>query len=239
MSEKTINIEDEQTITEINIEDDEKEKNGHKVEQLEENSCKYCSPQYAGRKICYSKDILGKMILAWNDEHPDDIIEYDRSMKKYELWKKLKERLHGDQWCWLGYDMFSNIEGIEDFFKPIQPFKDGLNTWLSTRDINDVMHQYEKLHPEFLFLGAVPIDFEQLYNPVSNFDIRDKNIQNGKIKKIGMVFNTDPHDKGGTHWIAMFINVDKQYIKFFDSTGNPPPQEVNDLIEKIQQQIEN
>lgn len=202
------------------------------------DSCPYCAPKYGGRKICYSKDILGKMIIAWNEAHPNDIIPYDRSMKKMKLWKSLRERLNGDQWCWLDYDEFQNIENIEDFFKPIQPFRDGLNTWLSTRDINNILHQYEKTHPDFMFLGAVPIDFEDLYNPVSNFDIRNRNIENGEIKKIGIVFNTDPHTKGGRHWIAMFINVSERYIKFFDSTGNSQPKEVEDLIEKIQQQLE-
>jgi hypothetical protein len=219
-----------------------KKTNKKREEDYEEEGggkeCPYCAPQYAGQKICYSKDVLGKMVEAWNDEHPDDKIEYDRKMKKYQLWKKLRERLSGEQWCWLGQDMFSNIEGLEDFFKPPQPYRNGLNTWLSTRDINDVMHQYEKIYPEFIFLGAVPIDFEQLYNPVSSFDINDKNIKNGKIQKIGMIFNTDPHTKSGEHWIAMFINVPKKYIKFFDSTGNPPSKEVKELIEKIQKQIE-
>jgi len=202
------------------------------------DGCPYCSPKYGGRKICYSKDVLGKMISEWNNAHPNDEIPYERSMKKMELWKKLKERLNGEQWCWLGYKEFENIEDIENFFKPLQPFKDGLNTWLSTRDINNVMHQYEKIHPDFIFLGAVPIDFKELYNPVSSFDVCNRNIQNGKIKKIGMVFNTDPHTKSGQHWIAMFINVSEKYIKFFDSTGNSPPNEVEQLIEKIQNQLE-
>jgi hypothetical protein len=37
----------------------------------------------------------------------------------------------------------------------------------------------------------------------------------------GIVVNTDPRDKKGQHWIAIFINKYNQ-ITFFDSYGRPP-----------------
>ena len=37
----------------------------------------------------------------------------------------------------------------------------------------------------------------------------------------GLISNTDPHDKSGEHWIAMyFINEDN--VEYFDSYGNEP-----------------
>ena len=53
------------------------------------------------------------------------------------------------------------------------------------------------------------------------------------IIKIGIVFNTDPDYKPGQHWISMFINIKKSKIFFFDSTGDPPPKEVKELIDEI------
>ena len=34
-------------------------------------------------------------------------------------------------------------------------------------------------------------------------------MKRGKTK-IGIIFNTDPHDKPGQHWISMFINIKKK-----------------------------
>lgn len=36
-----------------------------------------------------------------------------------------------------------------------------------------------------------------------------------------IVVNTDPHTRGGTHWLAIFID-EKGELDFFDSYGRPP-----------------
>jgi hypothetical protein len=38
---------------------------------------------------------------------------------------------------------------------------------------------------------------------------------------VAMVCNTDPHDKPGQHWIAMYIS-DDGIGEYFDSYGQPP-----------------
>ncbi|GFT67257.1 uncharacterized protein NPIL_535271 [Nephila pilipes] len=40
-------------------------------------------------------------------------------------------------------------------------------------------------------------------------------------KRAALVINTDPHDKEGSHWLAMYIQ-DEKTIEFFDSYGLPP-----------------
>ena len=60
-------------------------------------------------------------------------------------------------------------------------------------------------------------------------------VKQGKTK-IGIIFNTDPHNKPGQHWISMFVNVKKKKIFFFDSTGDKAPNEVKKLIERIKEQ---
>ena len=37
--------------------------------------------------------------------------------------------------------------------------------WLNTYDIQRVLRQYEKSRPNFLFIGAVPIDFDYQPSP--------------------------------------------------------------------------
>jgi hypothetical protein len=47
------------------------------------------------------------------------------------------------------------------------------------------------------------------------------------IRTIGAVFNLDPHDKNGSHWIACCILLDTKAIYYFDSYGLPPPAQVS------------
>ena len=51
-----------------------------------------------------------------------------------------------------------------------------------------------------------------------------------------MIFNTDPHDKAGEHWISMFVNLRKHLIVFFDSTGDPAPNDIMVLVRRIQKE---
>ena len=47
------------------------------------------------------------------------------------------------------------------------------------------------------------------------------------IRTIGAVFNLDPHDKSGSHWIACCLLLDERAIYYFDSYGLPPPAQVS------------
>ena len=40
-------------------------------------------------------------------------------------------------------------------------------------------------------------------------------------RPFALVFNTDPHDKPGTHWLAIYGPSD-EFLEFFDSFGMPP-----------------
>ena len=37
-----------------------------------------------------------------------------------------------------------------------------------------------------------------------------------------LVCNTDPHDRSGEHWIAIYVDDDGRFGEFFDSFGRPP-----------------
>ena len=47
--------------------------------------------------------------------------------------------------------------------------------------------------------------------------------------KIAIVFNLDRHDQPGSHWVSLFINLECKYIFYFDSAGNPIPEEIKVL----------
>ena len=39
--------------------------------------------------------------------------------------------------------------------------------------------------------------------------MNEEHNKNEKISQFGMVINLDPHDKPGSHWVALYTNFDK------------------------------
>ena len=62
-----------------------------------------------------------------------------------------------------------------------------------------------------------------------------------KPNNYGFVFNLDPHNKRGSHWVSMFLKLEDTgggpFIGFFDSYGQPPPKEISQLIHRLKKQI--
>jgi len=103
------------------------------------------------------------------------------------------------------------------------------------------MKQYEDKYPDFKFIGPVPIDFDYEYsvgkcivNELCHLSI--KKLLKDKITKVGVIYNLDPHDKPGSHWVAMYLDLNKKSVYYFDSYGTKPPTEVETLISRIQEQ---
>jgi hypothetical protein len=125
---------------------------------------------------------------------------------------------------------------LDTFFRPKAPegWKKDPDMWLTSEDIEVVMKQYEKAYPEFRFLGVVPIDFsapdpyaknEKCMNEqFCHVDLQEEKSKGRKI--VGAVFNLDPHYKSGSHWVGLAIDVNRNYVYYFDSYGVPPPSQV-------------
>jgi hypothetical protein len=147
--------------------------------------------------------------------------------------------------CWLKQKFVNgklNSE-LKNSFAPVAPkeWKKNPNEWLSSTEILEVMKQFEKTYKCFDFIGPTPIDFDKhkmygecVWEELCHFNLEEQ-IKNGKFK-IGIIFNTDPHDKGGAHWISMFINARKGTIFFFDSAGDPAPKEVKRFAKMVKAQ---
>jgi len=135
----------------------------------------------------------------------------------------------------------SDIEKKElahKWLRPAMPpkWKEDPDMWLDSNNIRDVMHQYEEARPDFKFLGPYPIDFavrdpydtsgddKCLIGEMCTLDL-DEETMKGK-KYIGIVYNLDPHYKGGSHWVANFIDIGRQKCYYFDSYGMKPPKQV-------------
>jgi hypothetical protein len=207
-----------------------------------------CSPKPKGEIngfSCYTNKSLYKLRDLWNARHPDVKIT---SNSPKEIHRQISYNLSGicnKESCWLKQKAeFGPIASdISDSFAPESPpeWKKNPNEWLSSIDIMNVMKQYEKAYKCFDFIGPSPIDFdtrklygECVWDELCNFSLEDQ-IKEGKTK-IGIIFNTDPHNKPGQHWISMFINIKKKKIFFFDSTGDPQPSEIVDFIDRLKEQ---
>jgi hypothetical protein len=194
---------------------------------------------------CYTDRSLFKLRDKWNIRHPNEKITTDDPKEIHRLLSNYLSDLCNKESCWLKQKHeFGKIdEEFKDSFAPESPheWKKNPNEWLSSIDIIKVMKQYEKAYKCFDFIGPTPIDFDkkQLYGEcvweeLCNFSLKEQ-IKQGKTK-IGIIFNTDPHNMPGEHWISMFINIKKGKIFFFDSVGRTAPNEIKEFVERIKLQ---
>jgi len=209
-----------------------------------------CSPKpknQINEFSCYTNEILHKMRDLWNARHPDSKIHTNSPREIHNYLANKLSSVCNKESCWMKQKMeFGKIkDDMKDSFAPESPqeWKKNPNEWLSSIEIMDVMKQYEKAYKCFEFIGPSPIDFdtkmlygECVWEELCHFSLKNQ-IKNGKTK-IGIIFNTDPHNKPGQHWISMFINIKKQKIFFFDSTGDKPAKEIMVLVNRIKKEGE-
>ncbi len=216
----------------------------------------YCAPDITNTKniagSCFNRDALIKIVNAWNNEHSNNVITFNKRTSNKQLWNKINEKMKkrkcNKEWCWVQQDFIKSKYNIKDdkrfdVFRPLMPSKWNENPreWLNTLDIQDVMEQYEDKYKDFKFIGPVPIDFDEklsfgqcVVNELCNINA-PKLYKNG-IRKIGIIFNLDKHNQSGSHWIAMMCDMDKSEISYWDSYGMTPPKEVSVLMKRLKEQ---
>ena len=135
---------------------------------------------------------------------------------------------NNDQLCWINTKIVENLPHIkESTFRPVAP--KGKYEWLSTTDINDVMAQYEYLHKDFKFFGAVPYDFDILPQ-LEIYDVNFNELVKNNKSRIGAVINLDTHDQSGSHWVALYCDLNTNKIYYFDSFAKKPGKRLKNFI---------
>lgn len=208
-------------------------------------SDKRCAPGlHFEASSCARLSVLVELAKAYNYSAPikdkiklsDNLETLNPQKYKAYLVHQINQRI-GDrcttQKCWTQQDFIRNMEEkardefVKHTFRPDSP--QGKFTWLSTFDINDVMGQYYKPEKGFKFFGAVPMDFASL--PGVEMGIADYGAYHKKgIRKLGVIFNLDNHDQPGSHWVAMYTDLDKGNIFYFDSFAVKPEPRVRALM---------
>lgn len=136
---------------------------------------------------------------------------------------------------------------LTTYFRPDKPDSwDGdPDMWLDNTNIDSVLRQYQAAYPWFKFIGVLPIDFAVkdpyidtssprcIIPEMCSLDLQ-KEAAAG-IKAIGIIYNLDPHFKGGSHWVANFIDLRQKTPKiyYFDSYGEPAPKYVRLFMEEM------
>ncbi len=192
-----------------------------------------CAP---GKKYtegsCFTLDDLKEIAQKYNQSHKDKI-SLEQLHTKRELLRELIPRFQkqfgcNDQICWLSKAPVS--DNIKKYtFRPKGPNKQF--DWLSTEDIESVMKQYEHVHKDFKFLGAVPSDFDEL--PIyETTDLQFAELESS-TPKIAAVINLDTHDQSGSHWVAFYANLKTNTIYYFDSFRKQPQNRVRKFITRL------
>jgi hypothetical protein len=183
---------------------------------------------------CFTLKSLKKIAESYNLKNPNSKISITDNKEKLvdELEKKLSNKCN-EQTCWIRMDFVQALRDEEidnNTFRPEGPGKK--NEWLSTSDINNVVQQYQDKFKNFLFLGAVPADFEEIpVLGIKDLDFEDM-VKNGKTK-VGLVINLDEHWKSGSHWVALYTNLEKGQIYYFDSFAKKPYKRTRKFINRI------
>lgn len=201
-------------------------------------------PNSVVNNSCYTESALNEIKEAYNVNHDIDSI---LSTEPNEIWTDLRNKLKhcSKEDCWLDEikDKDTRRQLDEIIFAPDRPNDWDKNpiSWLSNYDIAAVLRQYERSNPEFKLLGPSAIDYDTkldgdkcVWDDLCRLSL-DKLIGRGK-RKLGVVFNLDKHHQNGSHWVSMFIDLDKDTIFYYDSAVNPVPREVSRLKREIIEQ---
>jgi len=206
----------------------------------------FCAPDREGDGLtCYSREDLLFLAEAYNRKRPNSK-HIPLHLSKKDLWMSLQKRLSNEcntEWCWLEQDFVPAPYArkmLNETFRPEKPKEWNQNPfeWLTTVDIRKVMKQYEKKYPSFLFIGPVPVDCPTgITCALSGLDVNILVNRLGKTK-LGVIFNLDPHNKPGSHWVAVYSDFLKGDIYYFDSVGIAPPKPIRRFLEKLKEGIE-
>ena len=198
-----------------------------------------CAPskKYDGVS-CFTIESLIRMAIAYNYKchktkqgTPIKIYENKKYLVK-ELTNALKQ-VCNDQLCWVEQDFIKELNDAEINANTFRPkITQGRFNWLNTTNINEVMDQYQKVYKDFKFLGAVPMDFDD----IPSYGIRNMNFDDLKSKgidRLGIVFNLDESWQRGSHWVSMFADLKKNQVYYFDSYGTKPKKKVKNFVNRI------
>jgi len=209
--------------------------------EIDNNKNEICVPwKKYERSSCFTIEDLKKLVEYYNkyiDKEGGEKIKIKEDDKLYllkELTKKLEKKCpskdNNHHICWIKQEFIKDAELKKYTFMPNGPQKKF--EWLSNFNIDDLMEIYMKFYNNYKYLGSVPIDVDDLEEyGIKNLDINK--LKNEGKTKLGIIFNLDEHWKSGSHWVALYIDINKGKIYFFDSYGEKPEKRIKIIINRF------
>ena len=209
-------------------------KNSKKVKHLPSPGPEQCHPRVGKSRShegCIPQEILQEVATKLNVEATRNAIEKALNVEPDKEYTFVKA---------LPLDESRKTQLVREYLRPKQPddWKSDPDKWLNSLDIEYVMNQYEDAFPNFEFMGPYPIDFAApdpykkdgkcLIQEMCELKVSEA-LANG-TQYIGIIYNLDPHFKGGSHWVAVFIDLVKHKTYYFDSYGMEAPQQIQKFM---------
>lgn len=204
---------------------------------------------------CLTIKVLRALATAYNKDHLDNPINFSKDTSKKDLNRVLQERFAGvcgednHAVCWVNKLQVRDSGIVEEVHNnsPVPRPKDwnyDPNQWLTNFDIQKYLNQYNR--NDFKFLGVYPIDFNQktalnrcIIDEMCTFSV-DNYFKRG-IKRFGVVFNLDRHDEPGSHWIALYCNMDPTTVNYgiyyYDSVSQTIPTSIHAFANNVKKQV--
>ena len=212
-------------------------KNGVDSEDITIARCKPGLTERVGN-TCFTKDIVNNIKFHYNV----NAVKKITAKKPITIMKHLKKNTKcNEEQCWIKLLPQHEQINIKNYlYRPKYPkeWNNNKNEWLSNYDILAVIKQYEESYTCFKFIGPTFIDFDaKLYddkcveNDLCKFHI--DTYQKTEQTKIGIIFNLDKHNQSGSHWVSLFIDLENEFIFYFNSTGEETPPEIKAFINRV------
>lgn len=173
-----------------------------------------------GRKgLCFTKEESKCMINSWNSIMEEKVSDLNNLFDIVPAYILLYKKDYLKNLFKLCPDLYDTIKYFS--IKPVM--KVDFTYWLSNLDIDSVMTQYDKMIPDFEFIGTftrdtIPID----------------SVKNNRNLSYGIVINTCTiyqRKNEQKHWICAFKEKGKNYFEFFNSSGKSIPKDIfKDLV---------
>lgn len=211
-----------------------------------------CNPSTLAKThtTCLPQNMLERLRDTWNQKFPNHKIPLTIH-KKERLWAELRSRLQNQYACASEYCAVEELadssikEQTKGFFRPTKPaeWTSKPTEWHDSITITNVMQQYEAAFPHFEFIGPTPIDFDSqmpgawgrcVLDELCNLKLADMKA-NGKTA-IGIIFNLDPHDRPGSHWVCAYIDLIRMAAYYYDSYGYEPCPQIKRLLRRCREQ---
>ena len=124
-----------------------------------------------------------------------------------------------------------------------RPRKDAYHrTYLTNRDLSRILSQYAAADPTFELVGVVPIDFCDVGYGAAVCDLRLERLVRAGRRRAAVVFNTEPSDEPGEHWVLLWIDVSggvgAALVAYVDSEGADPPPRIARLMRRLRAQAD-